>query len=467
MLAPKGLRQLWALLIGGDLTCVVAAVYASIALTDHPGFALQSIYGPAQVAATMAVLHLTLIYFQDLYTINHPRTEAWVVASTMMATVKLAIVLGVVVMAIPALAVGRIFLLAYITISGAALVGWRFTANTFFFARFNIRVMALGFSECAPALIEELERCSHLGYRFLGFAAWDGGAGCEVVAAPLPSGFDVHPIPPTAHPIDDLTRTYNANVLVLLDRPTCNGGIRELVRCRMRGTQLFDFESFYERITGKLPIPFLKESWLLSAPGFVWPRWRHQLKRIVDIAAAVLIGAFAVPVFVLTAIAIKLDSAGPVLYWQERVGRDERVFRVCKFRSMTVDAEKTTGAVWASERDPRVTRVGRVIRRFRIDELPQLLNVLRGEMSLVGPRPERPEIVAKLAEAIQCYDYRHFVRPGITGWAQICYPYGATLEDAQQKLAYDLYYLKNWSLMLDLQIMLQTVKVVLFGRGAR
>jgi len=173
------------------------------------------------------------------------------------------------------------------------------------------------------------------------------------------------------------------------------------------------------------------------------------------------------PIALIAAIAVKLDSPGPIFYQQDRLGMGGQVFRIFKFRSMRVDAESSTGAAWATPRDPRVTHVGRLMRLLRIDELPQLFNVIRGDMSLVGPRPERPEIVARLVPTIPLYNHRHTMRPGITGWAQICYQYGATVEDAREKLCYDLYYIKNWSLFLDLQIMLQTMKVVLYGRGAR
>jgi exopolysaccharide biosynthesis polyprenyl glycosylphosphotransferase len=239
------------------------------------------------------------------------------------------------------------------------------------------------------------------------------------------------------------------------------------MKWRVRGVEILDCESFYERITGKLPVSDLRETWLLFAPGFMRQKWRLLVKRFVDIVTAMVLMICSFPIAALTAMAIKLDSAGPLFYSQNRVGLQGQVFRIWKFRSMRSDAEQPTGATWAVIGDPRVTRVGRIIRRLRIDELPQLLNVLFGDMSLIGPRPERPEITADLNRSLPLYDYRHSVRPGLTGWAQVCYPYGATVEDAREKLCYDLYYIKNWSLTFDLQIMLQTVKVVLYGRGAR
>ncbi len=459
MFAPRGLGRRWAILIGGDLACVVAAVYASIALTDRPGFALVGLYGPEQVAATMAVLHLALIYFQDLYTIDRPRTDAWVAAATVMATVKLAIVLGLVVIVVPTLAVGRVFLIAYIAISAVILITWRFAANSLFFSRFDIGVMALGFSECAPALIEEIKRCDHLGYRFLGIATLAGGA-----VASMPASASLYR---RVDSIADLSPRSGVNVLVVLESPTESAAVRELVQCRVHGIAVFDFESFFERIAGKLPVPFLRDSWLIFAPGFAGSQWRRTLKRLTDIIVALAIAIATLPITIAAAIAIKLDSRGPVFYSQERTGLEGAVFRVLKFRSMRADAERGTGAIWARSNDPRVTRIGRIIRRARIDELPQIINVLRGDMSIVGPRPERPEFVARLEAEIPYYQYRHFVRPGLTGWAQVCFPYGATVAEAREKLCYDLYYIKNQSPLLDLQIILQTTKVALFARGSR
>jgi exopolysaccharide biosynthesis polyprenyl glycosylphosphotransferase len=206
---------------------------------------------------------------------------------------------------------------------------------------------------------------------------------------------------------------------------------------------------------------------LVFAPGFIRSPSRTLFKRLVDIIGAVMIGVLSLPISVIAAIAIKLESPGPVLYSQDRVGLRNRVFRVYKFRSMRDGAEESTGPVWAAQNDPRATHVGRILRRLRLDELPQLFNVLRGDMSLVGPRPERPELVRELAQALPLYDYRHCVRPGLTGWAQISSPYGASVEDSREKLSFDVYYVKNWSLAFDLQIMIETFKVMMLGRGAR
>jgi exopolysaccharide biosynthesis polyprenyl glycosylphosphotransferase len=266
--------------------------------------------------------------------------------------------------------------------------------------------------------------------------------------------------------LENLIGRRGSGRLVIEDGQSLPGSTYDLMKLRVRGLRIQDCETFYEQITGKLPVGNLREQWLLFAPGFACQGWRLYLKRIIDVVAAAILTVLTLPIMIMTALCIKLESSGPIFYSQLRAGREGRTFRIRKFRSMYQDSEQRTGAVWARRNDPRVTRVGRVIRRLRVDELPQLLNILAGDMSLIGPRPERPEIISNLERAIPTYAYRHLIRPGLTGWAQVCYPYGSSLEDAKEKLCYDLYYIKNWSLGLDLQIMLQTVKVVLYGRGA-
>ena len=223
--------------------------------------------------------------------------------------------------------------------------------------------------------------------------------------------------------------------------------------------------SFYERLTGKISTEMLRPSWLIFSqvadPGRVYRR----ITSILDVVCAVVILISTLPVMLVVAIAIKLDSDGPVFYSQERVGLHGRPFRIVKFRSMRADAEKN-GAMWATQTDPRITSVGKLIRKCRIDELPQLVNVIRGEMSLIGPRPERPVFVEELERQIKYYGQRHLIKPGLTGWAQVRYRYGSSIEDAREKLRYDLYYIKNQSPWLDALILLETVRIVLFGRGA-
>lgn len=242
--------------------------------------------------------------------------------------------------------------------------------------------------------------------------------------------------------------------------------LRELIDCRINGVPVTDLAGFYERVRGEIPIESLKASWLIYGEGFAQDGRRAFVKRAFDIVASIALLIPTLPLMALTALAIRLESEGPVIYRQERVGRGGRSFMCLKFRSMRLDAEADGVARWASVGDTRVTRTGRFIRKLRIDELPQLLNVLRGEMSFVGPRPERPSFVAELKRDIPFYDVRHSVKPGLTGWAQVRYTYGASVEDARKKLEYDLYYVKNHSLFLDLLILIETVRVVLFREGA-
>ena len=245
--------------------------------------------------------------------------------------------------------------------------------------------------------------------------------------------------------------------------------INEVLDCKMHGIQIVDMVGFFERQTGKINIDALSPSSMVFADGFIQAVIKSTVHRIFDLAVSITVLLVALPIMLVTALAIYLESGfrGPVLYRQTRVGRDGEHFEILKFRSMSVDAEDAGGARWASPRDQRVTRVGALIRKTRIDELPQLINVLKGEMSFVGPRPERPEFVAELEKQIPFYNLRHRVNPGITGWAQICYPYGASQQDAKEKLEYDLYYIKNYSLFLDVMILIQTAQVILWGKGAR
>jgi sugar transferase (PEP-CTERM system associated) len=244
--------------------------------------------------------------------------------------------------------------------------------------------------------------------------------------------------------------------------------LKDLLRVKTAGVHVNEISTFLERETGRVDLDSVNPSWLIFSDGFSSSRMLSSLfKRLFDIAASLILLAITLPLIVLTAILVKLESRGPAFYRQRRVGLYSQGFDIVKLRSMRQDAEAAGRAVWAERDDPRITRVGRVIRKLRIDELPQTWSVLKGEMSFVGPRPERPQFVDELEQQLPYYAERHMVKPGITGWAQINYPYGASIEDARQKLEYDLYYAKNYSPFLDLLILLQTIRVVLFPEGAR
>jgi sugar transferase (PEP-CTERM system associated) len=243
--------------------------------------------------------------------------------------------------------------------------------------------------------------------------------------------------------------------------------IRQLLECRILGTPVHNLTTFYERLKGEVPLESMKASWLIYGTGFTQGHLRSLAKRLFDIFSAGLLLLLLWPIMLLAALAIKIEDRGPVFFQQERVGLFGKTFLCLKFRSMRTDAEKDGVARWASTNDTRITRVGSFIRKTRIDELPQLINVLRGEMSMVGPRPERPTFVDMLEKDIPFYAIRHSVKPGVTGWAQVRYAYGASIEDAKRKLQFDLYYVKNNSVFLDFFILFETVRVVIFGEGAR
>jgi sugar transferase (PEP-CTERM system associated) len=241
----------------------------------------------------------------------------------------------------------------------------------------------------------------------------------------------------------------------------------DLLECKLKGVVVLDAATFWEREAGWIDPQDAAADWLTFSEGFAYGARRRLGKRGLDLAVSISVLLAVLPLTLVVALLIKLDSKGPIFYRQERVGLDGRIFRVWKFRSMRTDAEADGVARWANSADDRTTRIGRVIRKVRIDEIPQIINVLAGDMSFIGPRPERPFFVEQLRQQIPYYDLRHRVRPGITGWAQVNYPYGASVEDAKRKLAYDLYYLKKNDLLLDLAILVQTVRVVLFAQGAR
>jgi len=259
-------------------------------------------------------------------------------------------------------------------------------------------------------------------------------------------------------------------VVAQQERRKAEGGwlpVPDLMECKLRGVEVTSALDFYERELKKAKLAMVHPSWIVFSEGFKASKSRAFAKRFLDLAISLTLLVVMLPFIVLTALAVFLETGRPILYSQKRVGMLGREFRIYKFRSMRQDAEKDGKAQWASANDSRVTKVGAFIRNTRLDELPQIYNVLKGEMSIVGPRPERPEFVSELKEKIPFYDTRHYVKPGLMGWAQLKYPYGASIEDAKGKLEYDLYYSKNHSLMMDILIMIQTVEVVLLGKGVR
>ncbi|MEW9900466.1 TIGR03013 family XrtA/PEP-CTERM system glycosyltransferase [Chitinivorax sp. PXF-14] len=301
-----------------------------------------------------------------------------------------------------------------------------------------------------------------------------GGGNLDIVGympplAAAPHAVAASRILPQEDSLVEAVQRYGINeiVIAIRDRRGGNLPVHELLECRMMGVRVLELSTFFERECGQVKLDSLNASWMVFNEGFNQSASRDVVKRAFDLLSSLLLLLITSPVILLTALAIKIEDGGPVLYSQERVGQNDAVFTIFKFRSMRVDSEKDGKPRWALTNDDRITRVGRIIRKLRIDELPQVLNVLKGDMSFVGPRPERPYFVQKLEGEIPYYSVRHCMKPGITGWAQVRYAYGATVDDAIEKLQYDLYYVKNHSLFLDVLILIETIQVVLWGKGAR
>jgi sugar transferase (PEP-CTERM system associated) len=343
---------------------------------------------------------------------------------------------------------------------GCMIIGGTIGLWRFFYAMilqrqlFTQPVILLGSGTIAEKISSEIESKKDSGYR---------------IVAQVDNEPDKRRggLPVDTRSLVQICRDHRAEkIVVTLDNKRGNMPIQELMACKLHGLQIVTGINFYEGLAGKVMVEKVNPSWIIFSEGFKIGRFNCLVKRLVDITISFSGLVLSSPISLLTALIIKLESPGPIFYLQERVGEKERLFKVIKFRSMRADAEKN-GPVWANQNDNRVTRFGRFIRKARIDEIPQMWNVLKGEMSFVGPRPERPVFVEQLAAKIPYYSLRHNIKPGITGWAQICYPYAASEEDALRKLEYDLYYIKNISLRMDLGIIFMTAKTILFQRGAR
>jgi sugar transferase (PEP-CTERM system associated) len=325
---------------------------------------------------------------------------------------------------------------------------------------FKRRVLVYGAGNNAMRLAKLRRRADQRGFKLLGFVPAEGE---DVVVA------EERLVRVNGSLAEYARHNSVEEIVVAMDDRRRSFPLKELLECRLEGIVISEQVTFLERETGKVHLELLTPSWIIFGGGFRRNGMRVHSERIFDLAASSGLLLLAAPLMLLTTLAIKIEDglSAPVFYGQDRVGFGGRIFRVLKFRSMRVDAERDGKAQWATTNDNRVTALGKYLRKLRIDELPQLLNVLRGEMSFVGPRPERPQFVDKLAETIPYYRERHSVKPGITGWAQLCYPYGASEQDAVEKLQYDLFYVKNHDLVFDILILLQTVEVILLGKGAR
>jgi sugar transferase (PEP-CTERM system associated) len=363
---------------------------------------------------------------------------------------------------LPAAFVGRGVLGISFALGYAAVALWRVLFLSFVDADlFKRRVVILGAGEHAAEMSRKMRRKSdQRGFKIVGYVP----VGAEPIRVPQAS---------LLYPDQSLylwaTRLGVAEIVVSADDRRGTLPLAALLDCKQRGLAVTELAEFVERVGGTIKMDLTNPSWLLFSDGFNNSPIRLAIKRGFDVVVALLVLLVASPFMCLTALAIRLESGrhAPILYRQERVGAYGKSFALIKYRSMRTDAECDGVARWATKNDDRVTRVGRFIRKARLDELPQLWNVLRGDMSIIGPRPERPQFVSDFNTRIRYYALRHCVRPGLTGWAQLRYPYGSCVEDAQEKLKFDLFYVKNHNLVFDMAILLQTVEVVLFGRGAR
>ncbi|KRT55818.1 TIGR03013 family XrtA/PEP-CTERM system glycosyltransferase [endosymbiont of Ridgeia piscesae] len=322
------------------------------------------------------------------------------------------------------------------------------------------RVLVLGTGINADRIEDLFSTNSRLGYVVVGYINLGDSISLIEERRQIPKDQELY---------DIATRMAVDEVVVAVDDRRKGLPVNELIDCKMKGVEILDLLTFYEKEDSIIKIDLLHPSWIFFSSGFYSGGFSIQLKRLLDVFVSLVLLVLVVPLMVLVAFASLIESRwrDPVLYHQTRVGKDGKLFQIHKFRSMRVNAEAETGARWASVNDDRITRLGAFLRFTRLDELPQLYNVLRGEMSLVGPRPERPEFVRRLTQEIPYYEERHRVKPGLTGWAQLMFSYAANREDTRKKLEYDLYYVKNSSLFLDLIILLETVEVVLLAKGAR
>jgi|LakMenEpi03Aug12_release.lakeMendotaPanAssembly.Ray.scaffolds.fasta_scaffold165799_2 sugar transferase (PEP-CTERM system associated) len=352
-----------------------------------------------------------------------------------------------------------------ILLVGVAFVGvylFRNAFHWFFYKwRFGERVVVVGSSAEAQQIANLVQDAPMSGFELLGIVEEPG-------QPPLPQGPGRPRVLGTLDQLRDLCRDEAiSRVVVALRERRGKVPVDRLLDVRMDGVLVEERETMYERLAGKLAVESMRPSYLIYGRGFTKNRLTTGSKRALDVAAAAVGLVLSLPIALLAGLLVKLTSPGPVFFSQERTGQDGVPFKLIKFRTMRVDAEKESGPVWAQKNDVRVTPIGRFLRLSRIDEIPQFLNILAGQMSFVGPRPERPHFVEQLKQSIPFYPLRHAVKPGLTGWAQVRHPYGASIEDAQEKLRYDLYYIKNMSLLFDLSIMLRTIGVILRGSGAR
>ena len=414
-----------------------------------------------KVLVIVIVTQLSL-YFSDLYEFKTTDSSIDLASRLIQSIGVTSIFLAAVYYLWPDMIIGRWIFFASLILLLFFLVSWRLLYSFGIRKKlFTEKAIVLVSGGLAQNILDEINSRKDLPYNIYSVIMYDRNQECNDKFGDMPVnyGFDN---------ICDLVEAEEIrSVIVALDEKRGVFPHKELLDCKIRGVNIIDGESFYERITGKLLVEKINPSWLIFSDGFVKSRISRVMKRSVGVLLSTVMLIVFSPLLLVVAVAIKLDSRGSAFFSQERVGEYGKIFMMHKFRSMDADAEIESGPVWAEEDDPRITRVGRIIRKLRIDEIPQLWNVFKGDMSFVGPRPERSFFVKRLKEIIPYYNERLSVKPGVTGWAQIKYAYSSSEEEALEKLKYDLYYIKNMSIVMDLIIIFHTVKIVLLGRGSR
>jgi sugar transferase (PEP-CTERM system associated) len=450
---------------------VVLAVY--LRLSD-PEEIFTWKYSWHRIFVVPAILEITFYYF-DLHNFRVSRPFIWTISRIAQAMAVGSMALAVVYYIMPRLFLGRgVLILSFFTVSvlvlfWRGLYGWALKHRLF-----STRVILLGGGSLAQAIMEEMVSRSDNVYSVVCVLAsdvlrQDNGQNRDPQLLDAWAHILKADLRDEAAELVGLVRYYEADlVVVAMDEKRGRMPLEELLRCRMLGVPIIAGEDFFESIAGRILASRIRPSWLVFSPvGFSSGPVSAFSKRAFDLLLSTLGVILSLPLALITTLAIRLDSKGPIIYRQERVGQNGKVFTIYKFRSMVADAEKESGPVWAQDDDARTTRVGRIIRKLRLDEIPQMWNVFTGDMSFVGPRPERPHFVKRLQELVPYYNERHNVKPGITGWAQICYPYGSSVAAALEKLNYDLYYIKHYNLSTDIMIIIQTIKMMLFGKSGR
>lgn len=448
--------------VGEGIFIFLSVIFASwIVLGNKCLYDINAIFLKALLITVVCQICL---YYNDLYDLKITDTFFELTIRLLQALGAAAILLAGVYYVFPQCIIGRGIFIVSIAFVVFFIVSWRFGyTQVLNIGLFDQKIILLGSGKLAANIAREIKSKRDCGYQIAAIALSSGS---------LPPGLlknETKVICEDNHEgLSKIALKLDINkIVVALEERRGQFPIQELLECRVSGIEVLEGNSFYEMLTGKLIVSQINPGWLIFSEGFQKSRSRRYIKRTIDLTLAVFMLIILSPLLVLVGFLIVTDSKGPVFYSQERVGERRKPYMIHKFRSMCQDAEKHSGPVWAQTDDSRITRIGHFIRKWRIDELPQLFNVLKGEMSFVGPRPEREHFVKELEEVIPYYGERFSVKPGITGWAQVSYPYGASVEDAVEKLNYDLFYIKNMSILLDLMVIMRTVKTVLFGEGAR